>query len=283
MKTIKNILDARKLAPHKSLGQNFLVHQETAGRIVDLADFSVSDTVIELGVGLGALTFPLASRVKKVIGLEIDRGIVKLHTEENDLPENVTLLHEDLLKTDYQKLFNETGDRLKIIANLPYSISNPLLFKLLENREIMHSAVLMLQKEVGERLIAGPGTKEYGVLSVLLGSCAQVEFLMRLGPGHFHPKPKVDSVVARIIFYPPPQKTAELPPFDPVMLARVVKAAFGQRRKKIINALSASPFLGRDKNDLSRILSAINIAETRRAENLSVSDYVMLSNKISNG
>ncbi len=283
MKSVKKILHSRRLAPKKKLGQNFLVNPHTTERIVELAGFDSDDTIVELGVGLGALTMPLASRVKEVIGLEVDRGIFKLHQEEGVLPGNVTLLHQDLLKADFHELSNKAGGRLKIIANLPYSISNPLLFKLLENRDIMASATLMLQKEVGDRLTAKPGTKEYGVLSVLLGCCAKLDTLMRLGPEQFHPRPKVDSVVVRILFFPPPDKVKELPAHDPKTLKNVVKAAFGQRRKKLLNALAASPLLGMEKKRLQLILKDVDIPETERAEKLTLHEFVRLSNAVSQG
>src|SRR3990167_1622380 len=169
---IKKILTEHQLAPSKKLGQNFLVHRQTAERIVELSGVTPDDSVVELGVGLGSLTLPLAERVRQVIGLELDAGIVAYHRERQDLPANVTLIHQDLLKADFGGLATQSGGPLKILANLPYYISNLLLFKLIENRAALGWAVLMLQKEVGQRLTAPVGSKEYGVLSVLLADCA---------------------------------------------------------------------------------------------------------------
>ncbi len=280
MKSVKKILHSRNLAPTKKLGQNFLVNPNTTAHIVELAGFDENDVVVELGVGLGALTMPLAASVKKIFGLEVDKGIFQLHQEEGVLPENVTLLHQDLLKADFHELADETGGRLKIIANLPYSISNPLLFKLWENRDIMESATLMLQKEVGDRLTAQVGTKAYGVLTVLLGSCAKIKSLMHLGPEQFHPRPKVDSVIVQITFLSPSDMTPQIPAFHQATLTKVVKAAFGQRRKKLLNALSSSPFLDTGKDKLRDILKEVEIPETERAEKLTVQDFVRLSNAI---
>ncbi len=277
METTKKILDSRHLAPSKKRGQNFLVNPQTPIKMLELAGFTGTDTVIELGVGLGALTLPLAARVKRVIGLEVDTGIIRYHREEGTLPENVTLLDQDLLTADYRDLATQSGGRLKIIANLPYSITNPLLFRLLEFRDIMDSAVLMLQKEVGERLCASVGTKEYGVLSVLLAAGATVRTLMRLGPGQFHPRPKVDSVVVAITFFPVPERIAQLPPYDPALLHRVVKASFGQRRKTLHNALAASPLLGLSKEQVAKVLQSAGLAPSRRAETLSLEEYVTLT------
>jgi 16S rRNA (adenine1518-N6/adenine1519-N6)-dimethyltransferase len=275
--SIKKILKAQKLAPSKKLGQNFLVHRQTSERIVELAEVTSHDTIIELGVGLGSLTQPLAEKVDKVIGIELDSGIVEYHKQQQDLPENVSLIHQDLLKADFHELANQTGGKLKIMANLPYSISNPLLFKLVETRDSMAWAVLMLQKEVGQRLTAQVGTKNYGVLSVLLAGIASVKTLMHVGPGHFHPRPKVDSVVVKITFNPAPERTDRLPDHDRKLLRRLVNAAFQQRRKTLLNALSAANLDGLDKASLAQLLPAIDIDPKIRAERLTIEDYVRLT------
>ncbi len=274
---VKRVLKGRGLAPSKRLGQNFLVNPGDAERIVDLARIAADDIVIEVGVGLGALTRPLAARAARVIGIEIDSGIIRYHRENKQLPGNVTLVHQDILKSDFQHLADQGGGRLKLIANLPYSISNPLLFKLVENREMMDWAVLMLQKEVGQRLTAAVGSKEYGVLSVLLGGCAGTTTLMHLGPGHFHPRPKVDSVVVRIDFASPPAAVNGLPPHDRAFLRRVVNAAFQQRRKTLRNALSSGNCLGLGRDQVEQGLNRAGIAPETRAERLTTAEFVRLS------
>lgn len=213
-RNIKHILHDQKLAPLKSLGQNFLVNPQIAARIVELSGIGPDDTVVEFGVGFGSLTIPLAARAARVIGLEIDAGIIKWHQDNAILPDHVTLIHQDLLKADLGDFFKQSGRRLRILANLPYSVSNPLLFRLIEHRQYLEFTVLMLQKEVAARLTAAVGTKSYGVLSVLLGSCATIEKLLELGPGQFHPRPKVDSTVVRITFNPKPERLLGLPDFD---------------------------------------------------------------------
>ena len=167
------LLKRQGLAPHKKLGQNFLVSERVPRRIVDLAGLQPDDTVIEVGVGLGALTRPLAAVVARVIGLEADAGIVRMHAQQQDLPANVELIHADVLKADLAALV-PPDQRLKIVANLPYSISTPFLFRLIDLAERMDSAVVMLQKEVARRLMAHPGTREYGVPTVLFAACAEV-------------------------------------------------------------------------------------------------------------
>ena len=277
---IKNILKSGRLAPSKQRGQNFLVNPRIAEAIVANAGVTEDDTVIELGVGLGSLTLPLAAKAKKVIGIEVDRGIIEWHEDKNILPANVTLIHQDLLKSDFRELAERAGGRLKIIANLPYSISNPLIFKLLENREIMEYAVLMLQKEVGQRLQANPGTKAYGVLSVLLGAYASTKIIMEVGPEQFHPRPKVDSVVAKITFRPTPKRVKELPAHDYGLLRKLVNASFQQRRKTLFNSLSSSNIPGTAKANLANVLEKAGISPKIRPERLSVEDFVRLTNTI---
>lgn len=272
---IKKILKTNALAPKKKLGQNFLVHQATSERIVELAGITEEDTVFEIGVGLGSLTVPLARRAKRVIGLEVDAGIVRYHQENNSLPANATLIHEDILKTDFTKLAAESGGPLKIIANLPYSISNPLLFKFLEHKERMSWAVLMLQKEVGMRLCAAPGTKEYGILSVLFAACATVKDLLHVSPEQFHPRPKVDSVVVKISFHPPTRTD-----YDPELLVKVVKTGFQKRRKTLINCLASSHLLAMTKEQATQALKETGISLKARGETLTIDDYIRLTKTI---
>ena len=234
-------LREEKLAPKKQLGQNFLVHKATAEAVSRCGEISCDDIIIEVGVGLGALTQPIAAQAKQVIGLEIDSGIVRFHKEKNDLPDNVTLLHTDILKTDFDELQQLSHGRpLKIMANLPYSISNPFLFKLIEHQEKMAWATIMLQKEVADRLTADPGTKQYGIPTILLKSCATVKSLLTLKPAEFHPRPKIDSVVVRIDFLNPLDVAGRT--YDRLTLQKIVRAAFSQRRKTLLNTLTAGGF-----------------------------------------
>lgn len=274
---IKASLVRHRLAPSKQRGQNFLIHGHIADNIVIKSGAQPDDTVVELGVGLGSLTIPLAARVRRVIGIEIDRGIIDFHQEADDLPANVELRHQDLLKADYPALAAECGGRLKIVANLPYSITNPLLFTLIENRAVMGWATFMIQKEVGQRLIAKPDSKEYGILSVLFGACASISKLMNVGPGNFYPRPKVDSVVLRFQFQPLPATAAELPPFDFPLFKRLVEAAFGQRRKTLRNSLAALEPQGVSREKLLAAMADAKIVPERRAENLSTADFARLA------
>lgn len=272
---IRKILHQTGLAPHKTLGQNFLTSAVTADRIAELAGITTDDTIIELGVGLGSLTLPLARRAKQVLGIELDAGIVRYHEEEQDLPENVILIHQDLLTADYKALAAQCGGRLKIAANLPYSVSSPLLFLLLDHRAYVDWAILMVQKEVADRLIAAPNSKQYGILSVLFGACGEIKKIMQVGPGNFHPQPKVDSTVIRITFGGNARQSLSDSRFR--RLKKIVKAAFGQRRKTLLNSLAASGIFPEGKPEIEMLLEKCGISGGKRAENLTVVDFLALA------
>lgn len=281
----RETLKSNKLAPKKRFGQNFLVHKPTAEAIVRAGQVCSTDIILEVGVGLGALTLPLAAMAQHVFGYEIDSGIIRFHEEEGDLPDNVTLVHQDILTADFQKIAEQCGGSLKILANLPYSISNPFIFKLIENKSLISNATIMLQKEVAERLMAAPNTKDYGVPTVLLASCASVQKLMTLKPGEFHPRPKVDSVVINIDF----SEASKLPTtelkYDYSLFRQLVRTSFNQRRKTILNTLSgAGLFSNSSKIDkvankeITRLaIEQANLQPTARPETLTCINFINLS------
>ncbi|MBA3006408.1 MAG: ribosomal RNA small subunit methyltransferase A [Proteobacteria bacterium] len=281
----RSSLEKHHLTPKKRFGQNFLVHAGTAEAIVRAGRITTEEIILEVGVGLGALTRPLALTAKQVIGLEIDSGIIRFHQEEEDLPENVTLIHQDVLKADFHELSELCQGPIKIMANLPYSISNPFLFKLIENKEKMAWATIMLQKEVADRLTAQPGSKQYGVPTVLLSACATVKKLMTLKPAEFHPRPKIDSVVVRIDFDRQDERIRALPVYDYSLLQRVVRGAFSQRRKTLLNTLSSTNILPmvpeQEKATVKQLTEAAirkaGIAPSARAEDLTLEDFVQLT------
>jgi 16S rRNA (adenine1518-N6/adenine1519-N6)-dimethyltransferase len=281
--TLKN----HQLAPKKRLGQNFLVNKHTAEAIVRAGNVLATDSILEVGVGLGALTTPLAAAAHHVYGYEIDRGIIRFHEDEEDLPDNVTLIHQDILTADFQKIAELCGGSLKILANLPYSISNPFIFKLIDNAPLINSATIMLQKEVADRLMAQPSTKEYGVPTVLLATCATIKKVMTLKPAEFHPRPKIDSVVITIDFSAKHCKQADCDAFlyDFSLLKKIVRTTFNQRRKTILNTLSGGGYFD-TSGDIDRSMikeyteTAIlttNLSPSARPETLTVKDFVSLT------
>ncbi len=282
-----NTLKNHQLAPKKRLGQNFLVNKHTAEAIVRAGSVSKTDIILEVGVGLGALTIPLAAAARHVYGYEIDRGIIRFHNDEGDLPDNVTLIHQDILTADFQSIAELCGGSLKILANLPYSISNPFVFKLIDNANIIDSATIMLQKEVADRLTAQPSTKEYGVPTVLLACCASVKRLMTLKPAEFHPRPKIDSVVVTIDFstHNSTRDAVDACPYDFGLLKQIVRTTFNQRRKTILNTLSGCSWF--DVSDASTLsarkalteaaIQSVNLSPAARPETLTVADFISLT------
>jgi 16S rRNA (adenine1518-N6/adenine1519-N6)-dimethyltransferase len=283
----RNTLKNHQLAPKKRLGQNFLVNKHTAEAIVRAGKILDTDIILEVGVGLGALTIPLAAAARHVYGYEIDRGIVRFHEDENDLPGNVTLVHQDILTADFQGIADLCGGSLKIVANLPYSISNPFIFKLIDNAPLIKSAIIMLQKEVADRLTAQPSTKEYGVPTVLLACCATVKKVMTLKPAEFHPRPKIDSVVIDIDFSADHtmRDLSNVSPYDFCMLKKIVRTTFNQRRKTILNTLSDGSWLAASgeytlsarKALTEAAIQSVNLPPAARPETLSVADFISLT------
>ncbi len=279
----RNILQKHNLAPKKRFGQNFLINPNTAQAIASCGNIGDHDCIVEVGVGLGALTLPLAKRAQRVVGIEVDSGIVRYHNEGHTLPQNVTLLHGDILSLDFKELVQQCGGALKIFANLPYSISNPFIFKLIDNRKYLDWVIVMLQKEVAERLMAAPSTKEYGIPTVLLGSCATAAKLKSLGPQEFHPRPKIDSLLIRLDFFEYHCKYIDLPCFSHSLLSKIVRTAFAKRRKTLLNNLISLEFTTASqektlkKEILLKALREACLAPEERAENLSVADFIRLS------
>jgi 16S rRNA (adenine1518-N6/adenine1519-N6)-dimethyltransferase len=278
-------LKSNKLTAKKRFGQNFLVNRNTAEAIVRVGNLTKEDIVVEVGVGLGALTTPLGQVAKHVVAFEIDSGIVRLHEKEQDLPENVTLIHQDILKADFDQMYEQCGGPIKILANLPYSISNPFIFKLIENAHLIHSVTVMLQKEVAERLNAGPNTKDYGVPTVLLGSCATVQKKLTLKPAEFHPRPKVDSVVIFIDFSKNRLDENTPTDFDKSIFTKIVRTTFNQRRKTIANTLQNAGVFGHSGKDFKEFnkqaallaLERAGIPPQTRPETLTVSKFIELT------
>lgn len=282
----KTSLKKHSLAPHKRFGQNFLVNRSTAQSIVNCGSVSSEDSIIEVGVGLGALTIPLAKIAKEVIGIEVDSGIIRYHEEEMVLPENVRLIHGDILKTDFSLLSHQVGSKLKIVANLPYSISNPFLFSLVDNRKDIDWVVVMLQKEVAERLLSQPSTKQYGIPTVLLSAYTKIEKLLSIKPHEFHPQPKVDSLVIRIDFLNTPPYFDSYPSLNHTLFQKTVRCLFAQRRKNILNNMvnMIYPQVDNDKKSAKKLAHSLiedaGFSHSERAENLALQDFITLTHHL---
>ena len=271
------LLKAWNLRARKELGQNFLKDTTVAGGIVRLAEVGPRDVVVEIGAGLGVMTIVLGRQARRVIAVEKDRTLVPLLRAEllaQSLPQ-VEVLEEDILKLDLVRLAEDQRSDLVILGNLPYNISSQVVVRLIQQRQVVKRAVLMFQKELAQRLCAGPGSKTYGRLSVLLQYCADIKRLRDIAAEQFHPRPKVDSTVIGITFKERIEPAAD----DEKLFSRVVQAAFGQRRKTLRNAL-AGGFLPLNSQESASLLEASGIDPGRRAETLSVAEFVALSNQV---
>jgi 16S rRNA (adenine1518-N6/adenine1519-N6)-dimethyltransferase len=266
-----------QLTPKKSLGQNFLLHPDQARRLVAALELAGPETVVEIGAGLGALTFFLSQAARQVIALELDHRLTPiLQAEVLAGVSNVELVSQDVLHFDFLALSQSLEAPLAVIGNLPYQITSPLLFKLLEQKAGIKIIVLMLQQEVGQRLLARPGGKDYGILSVLLQYHFRLERLFTLGPTNFYPAPRVDSLVLRLRPHLP-EPIAQ----DETLLKEVIKAAFSTRRKTLKNALAPhAPRFRHSPDSLLDLLRHLDIDPNRRPETLSVPDFVRLSNAL---
>lgn len=252
---------------HKSLGQNFLTDD---GIINEIVAASIQDSevpIVEIGPGLGVLTRALAQEAQKVWAIELDRGKIELLTRElKGLP--IEILNMDALKLDLREIWGEKKGVL--VGNLPYYITSPLLMHFLEQKESLQSMVVMVQKEVADRIVAKPGGKAYGILSIAVQISAQAEKVIEVPPKAFWPAPKVTSAVVKLNVRPYPGfKVAEKDFY------RVVKASFSQRRKTIGNSLSAG--LGVDKKQAGLILEKAGVDDQRRAETLSIEEFQTLT------
>ncbi len=250
----------------KKFGQHFLNDQYVIDRIMQAADINPADSVVEIGPGLGVLTEKLLEVAARVEVFEIDRDLIaRLENWNNPR----LLIHSgDILKAHIPKLLN--APPYNLVANLPYNISSQVVFLLLENRQLFSSMVLMFQKEVGDRLCAAPGCKDYGILSVLCQLWYEVESVVDVGPESFSPPPKVDSIVLKFTPLPAPR----VDPVDTRFFTKVVKAAFTQRRKQLRNSLMAAGF-SREHVDLSLVTA--EIAPSRRGESLDLPDFSRLT------
>lgn len=276
--TPQQYFNFHKTRPRKRFGQHFLSQPNTAERIVRSADLEATDVVVEVGPGLGALTQFMLHKVRRLHLVELDRDLAE-YLKTNMPPSDcqVFVYQQDVLAFDFKSLSDSEGQRLVVMGNLPYNITSPLIFYLLESLSAVKRSVFMVQKEVGERLAAEPGSKEYGVLSVLLGVYAEVARLFYVGPHQFYPPPKVDSLVLSIDFPDKPPEGA--PSFD--FLRKMVNIAFQQRRKTLQNSLKA--LVGQKTRMLEEAFSSSGIDPKRRPESLSSGEFMRLGSELEVG
>ena len=258
----------------KSLGQNFLIDDSVLTDIVEGAEVNKDDLIIEIGPGVGSLTAQLIGKAKKVVSIELDNDLIPILQEELGQYENFTLIHKDALKVDFNEIIGDEKS-VKLVANLPYYVTTPIIVKLLKDNYNFKSLTIMIQKEVAERINAEPNCKEYGALSLLVQYYCDTKIVRKVSPGSFIPRPKVDSIVIRLDRLS--EKRVEVK--DEKLMFEIIRNAFNMRRKTMWNAVK---FLGMKKEDIEKVFELSGIDQKRRGETLSLHEFAILSDNIIN-
>lgn len=258
----------------KKYGQNFLIDTRVLNKIIAAAEITEDDCVLEIGPGIGTMTQYLAERAGEVVAVEIDRNLIPILEETLSAYENVTIINQDILKMDVKGLAEERGKPLKVVANLPYYITTPIIMGLFENHVPLRNVTVMVQKEVAERMQAGPGKKDYGALSLAVQYYAKPEIVANVPPNCFIPRPNVGSAVVRMERYETPPVQVE----DEGKMFAVIRAAFNQRRKTLANSLANAQELGISRERTVQALERMGLPATVRGEALSLEQFAELSN-----
>lgn len=267
--TVAGLLKKHGITPKKKLGQNFLIDGNLINKLVDVLDVYPDEDVLEIASGMGFITHKIGQFALEVLGIEKDPKLIKIAREEFVQQKNIRFLEADFLKLDLPHLLSDYHLPLKVLGNIPYNISSKIIFKLLENHALFQYAILTIQKEVAQRIVAEPGNKDYGILTILVSAQAKCEKLFDLEPSVFRPEPKVTSSVIKIEFY----KKDPFHIYKPSLFKAIVKTAFNQRRKTIQNSLKKML-----KNNKIRPWDELKIDPQLRAENLGLEQYVALAN-----
>lgn len=278
IKTVRQIMAMFGLTFRKEFGQNFLIDRSVVEEIAEQCCDDPNSTVLEIGPGIGTLTYELALRRRQVVALEIDRGLIPVLQYTLDEFQNVQVLNEDVMKTDLETLLAPAfaEGRVSVCANLPYYITTPILMKLLECGLPFDCITIMIQSEVADRLCARAGSKDYGAITAVLNYYGETEKLFSVPADRFVPAPKVNSAVVRIRLY---HDRKPCRPKDEKMLFRTIRAAFGQRRKTLVNALSTG-FPELSKTALTDAVTSCGFGADVRGERLSIADFTALSDQL---
>jgi 16S rRNA (adenine1518-N6/adenine1519-N6)-dimethyltransferase len=262
----------------KKFGQNFLIDTRILEEIIGAAGVGKDDFVLEIGPGIGTMTQYLCEAAREVVAVEIDEHLIPILSDTLSAYDNVEVMHEDILKVDINRLAQEKngGRPIKVVANLPYYITTPIIMGLFESHVPIDSITIMVQKEVADRMQVGPGTKDYGALSLAVQYYAKPEIVVQVPPSCFMPQPKVGSAVIRLTRH-------EAPPVDvrdEKLMFQIIRASFNQRRKTLANGLSNFPQIGLDKEQITACITALSVPATIRGEALTLEQFARLSNLI---
>ena len=272
------ILNKYKFIFQKKFGQNFLIDEHVLGKIIRSAEITEDDFVVEIGPGIGTLTQYLAASAREVAAIEIDDALIPILEDTLSAYDNVTVIHEDVLKVDLCKLAEEKngGKPIKVVANLPYYITTPIIMGLFENHVPVESITIMVQKEVADRMKTGPGSKDYGALSLAVQYYAKPELVANVPPNCFMPRPRVGSAVIRLTRHAKVPVQAE----DEKLMFQMIRASFNQRRKTLVNGLGNAPELHIPKEMTTEVLEEMGLSASVRGEALTLAQFAELSNRI---
>ncbi len=278
VQVVKEILSESGFKFSKSLGQNFLIDETILDKMIENGEINKDVNVIEIGPGFGTLTQKLCMNAKKVVSIEIDSSVIPILTENTKEFDNLKIVNCDVMKTDLKALIKQefSDGPIKVAANLPYYITTPIIMMLLEQELDVQDIIIMIQKEVADRIAAKPCTKDYGALTVAVNFYGEAKVIANVPPSSFIPQPKVSSSVIRLTI-------RKKPPVDvknKKNYFKVVKAAFGQRRKTLLNALSNSGIINKSKEEISNCLENIGIDGMRRGETLTLQEFADIANRI---
>ena len=262
----------------KKFGQNFLINTKVLEDIIEAAEITKDDFVLEIGPGIGTMTQYLCESAREVIAVEIDKNLIPILEDTLSAYDNVEVLNEDILKVDIKTLAEErnAGKPIKVVANLPYYITTPIIMGLFESHVPIDSITIMVQKEVADRMQEGPGSKEYGALSLAVQYYAHPEIVVNVPPSCFMPQPKVGSAVIRLTRHSKPPVDVE----NEALMFQIIRASFNQRRKTLANGLNNFPNLNLSKETIQQCIEELGVPVTVRGEALSLEQFAHLSNII---
>ena len=270
------ILNKYSFVFQKKFGQNFLIDTHVLEKIISSAEITKDDFVLEIGPGIGTMTQYLAEAAREVAAVEIDKNLIPILKDTLSAYDNVTVINEDVLKVDIRKLAEEKngGRPIKVVANLPYYITTPIIMGLFESNVPLSSITIMVQKEVADRMQVGPGTKDYGALSLAVQYYASPYIVANVPPNCFMPRPKVGSAVIRLTRYAEPPVQVK----DEQLMFRLIRASFNQRRKTLVNGLNNSPEVQVSKEAVMSALEQMGLPATVRGEALTLEQFAQLAN-----
>ena len=270
------VLQKYNFSFQKKFGQNFLIDTHVLDKIIQSANITKDDMVLEIGPGIGTMTQYLAQAAGKVIAVEIDKNLIPILEDTLSGYDNVRVINEDVLKLDLKKLADEenNGKPVKVLANLPYYITTPIIMGLFESHVPIDSITVMVQKEVADRMQVGPGTKDYGALSLAVQFYAKPQIVANVPPNCFIPRPNVGSAVIRLTRYQEPPVQVK----DPKLMFKLIRASFNQRRKTLQNGLNNSPEISFSKEEITKAIESLGVSPSVRGEALSLEQFAQLAN-----